>query len=419
MSIQNKVRTNTTPTLTELNVGFRQVASSAQINEASQAILNDVLDLFNHSNQLEEDIEYVRHILTAENAFLRYRLSELEGALAKLSQSFLEITRRQEIRTKLIFPDEMYTDNTIRDAEIDLDAMCVTMKPTKRISKVNLYDEALGTTYVPPSLQLTYGANTSQAGQDVISIDDNGPENAFDGDMCTYWVRRHVCEPYCQEVFCELIVGLPEDVLTTQNINTIVINPYPVDSVDIMSVEVKVNGNWQLIPGFETHARSTLEEYSDIFGNKTEESFICDASNLKFNFNELNANELRIKLRQRNYIRKENGRKEFFLGLKSLEVYQNLYHDEYNTFNAMVEFKETDRIISIEDMEIILNNPNEVRYNTIQFEYYTVDEEGDLHKIPQTAPFNLDGHKMVIKFKMHESSVSPNIRQIRIKYQTI
>lgn len=399
--------------------GYRQVTDSQQMNELHQDILSDVLDLFNRSNEFEEEIEYIQHTLTAENSFLRYRVNDLEIALAKLAEQMRQMSRSREIKTMAIFPNQMSVEDDGHGALIDYESLSVTMKPTRSVSKVNVYDETLDTTYVPNSLELTYGPSTSKVGYEILQIEDNGPEKAFNGDPSDYWVRRHLCHSNCQEVRCELIIGLPENVVTTKNMNMIKINPYPVDAVDVMNVELKVNGSWMPVPGFLTHGRNALESYQDIFGNETEKEYICNAPNLKFDFKELSASEIRITLRQRNYIRQENGMREFYLGLKSVSVMQCSYHNDYYTFQAEVNFPEIERNIQIEDTEIVLNNPEEYTYNQIQYEYYAYDNTGTPHRISQTAPFTLNGHRLLIKFRIAEGSSTPSVRQVNVQYKAL
>lgn len=415
----NQIRAQYTPSMKQNDFGYRQVTDSQQINELHQNILNDVLDLFNRSNEFEEEIEYIQRTLTTENSFLRYRLNELEQTLAGLAEKIRQTEQGRKVKKIAIFPNQMTTVDDGHEALIDYESLSVTMKPTRSVSKVNIYDETLDTTYVPNSLELTYGQSTSQEGYDILQIEDNGPERAFNGDPSDYWVRRHLCYGNCQEVRCELIIGLPENVITTKNINMIKINPYPVDAVDVISVDLKVNGNWVPVPGFLTHGRNALESYQDILGNEKEEIYICNAPNLKFDFKELSASEVRISLRQRNYIRQDNDMREFYIGLKSVSIMQCSYHNDYYTFQADVNFPEVDRTIQIEDTEIILNNPGEHAYNQIQYEYYAYDNAGVPHRISQTTPFTLKGHRLLIKFKMPEASSTPNVRQVNVHYKPL
>ena len=408
-----------TPSTRPVHFNYRQVTSSEQMNELHDQLLQDILSLHNQANQLTKEMGYVKNTLTTENTFLRYRLSDLESKLALLAQRSMENEAHASAHIFPIFPTAMSTESDGHEALVDLETLSVTLKPTKVVSKVNVFDEALQTTYVPQSLKLSYGGATSTIGRQVIQIEDSGPENAFNGDPNSYWVRRHVCDASCRAVYCDLIITLPEDVLTTKNINMIKVNPYPVNAVDIVSIDYKENGNWITIPGFSTHSTSMLEPYDELFDIETtnqNKATIKNAPNLKFNFKGINANEIRIRLRQENYIKLENGQKEMFIGLKSVEIAQCSYHRDYGSFQADVTFPKDQRQITIQDTEILLNNPSEVSNENIQYEYYSYDSLGHLHKISKAAPFTLPNNRLLIKFKILESATTPNIRQVNVHY---
>lgn len=402
-------------------LNYRQVTSSEQMNELHQQFLQDILTLHNQANRITKEMNYVRNTLTTENTFLRYRLSQLESKLAYLAQRTQEESSQSKTKIYPIFPTAMTTEPDGHESLIDLESLSVTLMPTKVTSKVNVFDESLQTTYVPKSLKLSYGGATSTVGRQIVQIDDNGPENAFDGDPASYWVRRHVCDASCRAVYCDLVITLPEDVLTTKNINMIKVNPYPANAVDILSIDYKENGNWITIPGFSSHSAGMLEPYDELFEVETAaqpQTTIKNAPCLKFNFKGINANEIRIRLRQENYIKLESGHKEMYVGLKSVEIAQCAYHQDYGSFQADVEFPSDSRQITIQDTEILLNNASEVSQDNIQYEYYSYDSFGHLHKISKAAPFILPNNRLLIKFKILENSTTPNIRQVNVHYTT-
>lgn len=413
------VNLNYIPQTSAVHFGFRQKLESQVLNALHGDILEDLLDLFNHANEFREELNYVNHTVTAENIFLRYRLNQLEAKLKTLSELYTQASENQVYRKRLIFPNEIRNNEEEHEMEIDLSAMCLTMKPTRYISKVNVYDESLDTTYVPSSLQFLYGSSTTQEGYEVLQIEDNGPQHAFDDNPTSCWVRRYICNRSASEVQCELIVSLPDDIVTNKRINQIKINPYPVDAVDILSVEFKTNGDWMMIPGFENHHRSTSEWFEDFYGNQSEEGFICNAPCLRFNFKDLTANQLRIRFRQQNFIQREPGTREFLIGAKSIEVGYATYHNQYYTFEADVVFPETEQTIVVEQIETIYTNSEDEQsaFSDPQIECFWYDEYNKLHLIHQTVPFTLNRHKMLIKFKMFEELTTPNIRQINVHYQ--
>jgi hypothetical protein len=412
---------NNIPNSKRTEVGYRTITNSGEVNELQGEILSDILDLFNKANRMEKEIEEAKTVIGVENMYLQYRITDLETKLATITQRYKDLTASDPnaSRTIIRYPNEMYVDGSEYSAFIDLENLDVTMQPSITVSKANLYDEALKATFVPPSLKLETGPETFQVGGAIIEIEDNKLSNAFDGDDTSYWVRKVVTDNTIDSVTTELIIGLPEDIITTRDINTIIINPYPVNAVDVLSVEYKENGSWVQLDAFKSHRCSVLENYTDIFGNTFTRPAINDCPNIKLCFKSINANQLRITLRQRHFIQGENNTRAFFLGAKNIEILQNSYMKEYCTFNAVVEFPEINNTIIVKDTELVLNNASETLFNTVQYEYFYYDSNDKPHKILETAPFSLQGHKMLIKFKMHNEYVTPNIAMIKVKYKVI
>ena len=400
------------PISTPKPLGFRQKTDSQQLNQLHQDTLQDLLTLCNQANTLEKDMTYVKEVLSTENTFLRYRLNELEGQLVTLEQKLAEQKEGEELLVYPLFSSNFQTSDELNPASVDLTYLSTTRLPMKITSKVSVYDETLQTTYLPPSLKLTYGPETSTIGKQIIQIEDNGAENALNGDPNTYWVRQYVCDASCHAVYCELIITLPEDALTTRNINTIKLLPYPVHALDVLSIEYRENGNWIPIPSFNEHHHNL----SDRLELKETVTAITKSPNLQFNFKRIQANEIRIRLRQEHYIKREDGTKEMMIGLKQLEINQETYSHDYHGFSADLTFPYPNRQIIVKGLEIVLNNPSEADSDLIQYEFYTYDSLGYLSKLSESLPFTLGSTKLHIKFKMLEQQATPNIHRINVLY---
>lgn len=409
---------NYLPKTSAVRFGFRQPLDSAQLNELHQDILEDLLELFNQSNEFDQTLNHLRHTSTAESIFLRYRLNELEGRFQTLNTLYKNQMEASKTRTLLLFPHQFRSTEVGHEMDVDLEAMCATMKPTYYTSKVNLYDAVLGATYVSPSLQFLYGPSTTEQGLNVLEIEDNGPQNAFDGDPTNYWVRRYVCKSGVTEVQCELIITLPDDILTNKSINQLKMIPFPVDAVDILSIETKTSGNWAMIPGFEDYQQAQLEIGKDDFLNRTENRVIQNSPALKFNFKEITANQIRICFRQQNFIQQELGNREFYIGAKNIEIGYTSYHNQYYTFEVDAEFPVDQEQLLITQVDLVYNNGNEI-FETPQLEFYWYDAEETLHHVNQTVPFATNQKKLMIRVKFFESVTTPNIKQLKVHYQVI
>lgn len=409
---------NYLPRTSAVHFGFRQPLNSSQLNELHQNILEDLLELFNQSNEFDQTLSHLRYISTTESIFLRYRLNELEAKFQTLNTLYKSQLEASTEQTLLLFPHQFRSKEAGHEMEIDLDAMCATMKPTYYNSKVNLYDDVLGATYVSPSLQFVYGPSTTEKGLNILEIEDNGPQNAFDGDPTNYWVRRYVCKSGVTEVQCELIITLPDDILTNKSINQLKITPFPADAIDILSIETKTTGNWTLLPGFEDYQQTNLEIGQDAFLNRTENSVIQNSPTLKFNFKEITANQIRIRFRQQNFIQQELGNREFYIGAKNIEIGYASYHNQYYTFEVDADLPVENEQLMITQADLIYNNKNEI-FDDPQLEFYWYDTEDSLHRINQTVPFATNKKHLMIRVKFFESVTTPNIKQLKLHYRII
>lgn len=422
MSI-DEVAISNIPSVKKRDISYRTVSSSKDQNEYQSEILGDVLDLFNKANKIEKSLNEALSIIDTENKHLQFKVNELQGMIAKLAQNYRNLTSPDPDAVKIItlYPDDIthdFNDPETVGAYIDLQNLDITMRPTQSLSKVGLYDEATDTTFLPSSLRVNIGPEDLKVGPNILSITDNNPLNAFNGDPTSYWIRKVTTDNSISEIRCEMIVTLPEDIITTRDINTIILHPYPVNSLDIMGIYYKSGGAWNEIESLSTHSSSVFEEYADIFDLTYERPAIEDAPNIKLNFKEIGANQLKIVFRQRHYLQELPTQRVFYLGAKNIQVLQNKYSKDYNTFDVTIDFPETGNIV-LQDTEIVLNNPTEMAgsANLLQLDYFNIDSSNVTHKITDPIPFMLDSNKVLIKFKIYKGIVVPNIRAIKVKYK--
>jgi len=408
------------PATQRTQVGYRTGTNSAQMNQSQNEILQDVLDLFNKANRMEKAIDETRSVVGAENTYLQYRVNDLEAKIATLSQRYRDLSGNSGAHKLIVrYPNEMTVDGSDHAALIDLESMSVTMQPSRISSKVNLYDEGLQATFVPPSLSLALSPAATILGQGVLSITESDPINAFNGDAGTYWARRVLTDETVNEVTVDLTIGLPEDIITTRETNTITLNPYPVNAVDVLAVEYRKEGAWTSVPGFEDHRASLIEEYTDIYGTAYERPVMKDAANLKLCFRGIDANQLRIRLRQRHFLSAEAGKREFHLGIKGMRVSQNTYAKEYSTFQTDIVFPEENGSIIVHGADAVLNNPSELSDRSVQCEYYYYGSDEMPHKVPETVPFTLTGKRMLVKFHLYGTEVTPNVSRVQVGYTIV
>lgn len=409
------------PSIQEREFKYRGKMSSHELNKMQQETFSDILDLFNKSNQLQKIIYEMNLSSSIESACYANRLQEAIMNMEKLNEKYQNLVADEDVYRYIT--KYAYEAGTVDDcfgAVIDKNTNDIVAYITSSTSKTRLYDETYDETLIPSSLTAYIGPDSFKDQEGILSVEDSDINNAFDGRTSTTWFRKVVTTTDIECIECELVVGLPEDIITTRLMNQISVIPFPMGYVDIMDIQYKSNGAWSRIPGFASHHGCTEQEKTDIFGNVIHYQAINNAAGLKFNFPNTQTNQIKVKLRQRNYeYDAENNRRIFYLGVRDIDIVYNVYTRDHSVFEIVFDFPETERNIKIYDSELFYNNSDTKDDETfgITKEYYYYDADGNTHKIPSSCPFILDGHKMMVRYTIEGSQYTPNIYACNVKYK--
>ena len=409
------------PSIKEREFKYRAPMSSQQLNDVQTEAFNDILDLFNKANQLQKTIYEMNLATNIESICYTKRLEEAITNMNKVTEMYNNLTSTEhEFRTVTRYAFEAITSDDGYSAVVDQNTNDIVSHIISSTSKTRLYDSTYDETLVPPSLQAYIGPDSFRVGGNIYSIEDSDINNAFDGSDSTVWFRKVITSPDVEYIENEIVIGLPEDIITTRLMNQIIIKTFPVGFVDILDIKYKSNGAWQTIPGFTKHYGCKEYETNDIFGNPYSYHAINNASNVKFNFQNLQTSQIKIKLRQRNYdYDAENNRRIWYFGLRDVDVIYNIYTRDKSEFEMVYEFPETDRNIKVYDSEVFFNNSNltdDANFG-VSKEYFYYDSNGNTHKIPSTCPFVLQGHKLMVRYTIEGNQITPNIHMCNVKYK--
>lgn len=409
------------PSIKERDFKYRTQISSNDLNQMQTEAFNDILDLFNKANQLQKTIYEMNVTNSIESICYTKRLEAAINDLNRLNEMYNNLTdTEKEYRTISKFAYEANTQDNGYDATVDQNTNDIISHIVSSTSKTRLYDETYDEVLVPPSLQAYIGPDSFKVGGYIYSIEDSDVSNAFDGNNNSIWFRKVITSPDIEYIENEIVIALPEDIVTSKLINQLTLNPFPVGYVDIMDIQYKSNGAWQTIPGFTTHYGCTENMTNDIFGNPYTYHVIENASNLKFNFQNIQTSQLKIKLRQRNYeYDAENNRRIWYFGIRDINVVYNIYTKDHSEFEMIYEFSETDKNIKIYDSNVYFNNPelSDDNYFGVSKEYFYFDSNGNTHKISSTCPFILQGHKLMVRYTIEGNQLTPNIYKCDVKYK--
>ena len=410
------------PSIQEIEFKTREISDSHKLNQMQEQVFNDILDLFNKANTLQKEMYEMNIAANIESTCYAKRLEETLTKLSLIEEQYDNLLLAPEdFRTITRYAIDATVDELSPfSAVIDSNTNDIIANIISSVSKTRLYDDTYDETLIPPSLKIYVGPDSFNTDNEhILTIEDSDISNALDGNISTVWFRRIVTDTSIESIENEVVIGLPEDIITSRMVNQIILSPYPSGYVDIMNVEYKTNGAWQTIPGLEYHTCYSEEEYEDIFGNKYTRGVIKNAPNIKLNFKPIQTNQIRIKLRQRNYeYDAQNNRRVWYLGIRDLDVNYNRYTKDHSEFDMVFDFTETDKNIKIYDTEIFCNNniDSSVLEN-IYKEYYYYDADGNTHKVSDSLPFILTGHKLMVRFTIEGTIDTPNINKCSVKYK--
>ena len=410
------------PSIQEIEFKTREISDSHKLNQMQEQVFNDILDLFNKANTLQKEMYEMNVAANIESTCYAKRLEETLTKLSLIEEQYNNLLLAPEdFRTITRYAIDATVDELSPfSAVIDSNTNDIIANIISSVSKTRLYDDTYDETLIPPSLKIYVGPDSFNTDNEhILTIEDSDISNALDGNISTVWFRRIVTDTSVESIENEVVIGLPEDIITSRMVNQIILSPYPSGYVDIMNVEYKTNGAWQTIPGLEYHTCYSEEEYEDIFGNKYTRGVIKNAPNIKLNFKPIQTNQIRIKLRQRNYeYDAQNNRRIWYLGIRDLDVNYNRYTKDHSEFDMVFDFPETDKNIKIYDTEIFCNNniDSSVLEN-IYKEYYYYDADGNTHKVSDSLPFILTGHKLMVRFTIEGTIDTPNINKCSVKYK--
>ena len=410
------------PSIQEIEFKTREISDSHKLNQMQEQVFNDILDLFNKANTLQKEMYEMNVAANIESTCYAKRLEETLTKLSLIEEQYDNLLLAPEdFRTITRYAIDATVDELSPfSAVIDSNTNDIIANIISSVSKTRLYDDTYDETLIPPSLKIYVGPDSFNTDNEhILTIEDSDISNALDGNISTVWFRRIVTDTSIESIENEVVIGLPEDIITSRMVNQIILSPYPSGYVDIMNIEYKTNGAWQTIPGLEYHTCYSEEEYEDIFGNKYTRGVIKNAPNIKLNFKPIQTNQIRIKLRQRNYeYDAQNNRRVWYLGIRDLDVNYNRYTKDHSEFDMVFDFPETDKNIKIYDTEIFCNNniDSSVLEN-IYKEYYYYDADGNTHKVSDSLPFILTGHKLMVRFTIEGTIDTPNINKCSVKYK--
>ena len=382
---------------------YRDKATSTKNNLMMEDLMYDITDLFNQTNKHRQEIDTLRERFEIAEHYSQEHIDQLTATIQKLQEDVYALQHPGHTYIKTYYPQDMNVDgilDTSEQALLDTQHDLI-MLPYSAFSssKLFVFDE-INNEYIVP-YQLKYEVLPAADG---FNIRENSLLDAIIPDEFKLWHRRYeYFSGFMNDVEAQVIIHLPEDTISNKDVNTIYIHPFPLNSIDIMNVEYRMNGNWTTIPGFQP---------------------VMEADNSKFCFPELEARSIRITLRQRHYVEK-SGRQIFHMGLREVGVLNNDYQTGIGRFNVPVKFNETFTNKEILGVNAIFSNASALSLyqkdsRLATFKVYEVNSDGSESYLSDTFPIRTTKNEIVLKGTVsfdNYTRITPTIERVEVSYK--
>ena len=415
------------PSVIKDEVKYRGPASSHNYNITQEAIAFDLVNLYNLVNEYSEILTEtgVAHII--ENLYSQGRINQMEYEFMVMrakaeAQGHDFMLGRDRTKHIYVLPERMYVEQGMQyPANIDKLYRQANLPRYSQVYKLYLYNEIDGRITIPDTLKIDVGPKP-----DNMRVFDNGFERCLNDNPHEFWVRK-VINNNDTAVEATIELELPDTIIANRDINTIELCTFPYHSVDIMSIEYKVNAGWRSVPGFKSYWGVTHENKWEPPNISYEVFYIQNTENVKLCFNKTPMSRLRLKLRQRTYI-EENDNRIFYMGLKHFNVKNEIVNTKYCEFAFDIEFDKLEEepkvvtaFIPVFNNAAVLSVKSPEMRSLIQYEVFGVDKDGALEYV-SGAPLTVEHGKYHIKAKMYydsESDCNPSLRMLDVQYQTV
>lgn len=182
---------------------------------------------------------------------------------------------------------------------------------------------------LPSSLEMRIAPVATTVDDGVNPVDTSPPEYAFLNTPSRIWDRNVIASaPSVESAALDLYVKLPTDLMTTADTNAVIINPFPLFSVDILSIEytTQVDVLMESSDGYNPlNTDAAYEGNSQAVGWvapgawSNNEDAVLDSGMRAFYFDPKPITGLRIRMRQRHYFN-EVDKYIYSYGLHALDV---------------------------------------------------------------------------------------------------
>jgi len=387
-------------------INFREKLSSKKHSGIIEKIKDELLDMNINLKEMEEKVLEIKNIKKINEKALITSITLLTNKFNTLQAQYERLNNNSVYRDLYVYTDKFENsyvsgENTSyidKDSEITI--LNFNNSENKLIIKDNLYNEI----FIPKDS--TVEINYIVDGEYEV-IDEKDYMNIIKPGEVFYSTIK--TDRTVSEVLLEIVITLPKEIINNTDINTIIMEPFPYNNIDIVAIEYQNLGEIKMLDALKNHPKSTnyvLNDYQyDIIKNSKKETF---------NFPKLKTNEIRIKIRQNHYEDILNNR-YFYIGIKELEILNLNYENDISSFYSIVEFN-TNSEKTIHSIKPIINNPNYCNEEDIKIDLSYLDSLNNPIPIKESFPLKITNNKFLIKCTLFKNLTTPSVGGFKIKY---
>lgn len=390
MSIINNI-----PSSNRNQFGYKSINSSAIHNENQKEVREEIIDLFNKYNALERVNTYQNEVTRIENDYIQSCLKYLKDKVDLLEFSLATLTPSNPSKMHVINTDSIITNNGYNTV-IDKKAGVLFPNPIRKVSKCALFDSTTDSVFIPKGLNVdiidSIGSSTNSVDHDIYA--------PFTLKEDLYWTRYSEVSSSVDQVGVDYIITLPEEIMTTNDINEIIVNPFNA-AIKNISVRYGDSSKW-------------VDVNHSLAISQGDTKFHDHNKIVRVIFPKQKANQIKITVATSLFTDLTSNTKETIYGLKSVAAFINDYDDFSNSkFEATVDIPSNGQI-TITNITPEYENRT-LSYNDCTFELFEM-VNGSFVKITRDFPFILNSNKIKVIGTYAKQNKESAIRGVVITY---
>ena len=398
---------------------YKGPSSSADFNKLRNEIHYDLGQLFDLANKHDDEIKTNMDVLIRENFFLQNKIVELEKLVDKIGTDLLyrsQGVQKQRLIKSFYSLEGLSDGDAGKEAYVNTVYGYLSVPASDTVSKIS-YQAEDGQVVIPESLQVSvYESNNIQqidsttGMRTYYEIEDDQTYRAFDRDTNSFWVHTTSFpeDSGVSEVYGNIHIKLPLDVLNNVYANTLVLNPFPEYSLRIRDIQVKGYGEqWYRLENYPTE--------KDANGNEVPVE-IQNAGKLTFSFPKTEVTEVQILFTQPYWFASE-GRREFVYGFQEIEVEHRVVNGTEAEVISEFSLEGTTKRFSVIQKPSVVpvtGSPQEIEDLVEHKLYYNKDLTNEFSFGNEImAPIQKIYVKTIVR---SQGEVIPMIRQVNLDY---